>query len=110
MTCIADPGRYVYHPMLVDLLGESDREKLRFQVGRDEALIACQDTIPSLTELKRHVNINILTLSNGSFRLFLNLSKNQGVPCDGIFSSELFGSYKPSTNPHYTTFVYLLTR
>ncbi|KAG2357369.1 hypothetical protein BDR07DRAFT_1463565 [Suillus spraguei] len=82
MTCIADPGRYVYHPMLVDLLGESDREKLRFQVGRDEALIACQDTIPGLTELKRHVNINILTLSNGSFRLFLNL----------VIESPLYGS------------------
>jgi HAD superfamily hydrolase (TIGR01493 family) len=57
-------------------------------------LDAYQDTIPGLTELKRHVNI--LALSNGNFRLLLDLAKNQGVPWDGIFSSELFGSYKPN--------------
>lgn len=76
---------------LVDVWGESDREELTMIWHN---LDAYQDTIPGLTELKRHVNI--LALSNGNFRLLLDLAKNQGVPWDGIFSSELFGSYKPN--------------
>lgn len=76
---------------LVDVWGESDREELTLIWHN---LDAYQDTIPGLTELKRHVNI--LALSNGNFRLLLDLAKNQGVPWDGIFSSELFGSYKPN--------------
>lgn len=76
---------------LVDVWGESDREELTMIWHN---LDAYQDTIPGLTQLKRHVNI--LALSNGNFRLLLDLAKNQGVPWDGIFSSELFGSYKPN--------------
>lgn len=76
---------------LVNVWGESDREELTLIWHN---LDAYQDTIPSLTELKRHVNI--LALSNGNFRLLLDLAKNQGIPWDGIFSSELFGSYKPN--------------
>ncbi|KAG2357362.1 hypothetical protein BDR07DRAFT_373733 [Suillus spraguei] len=56
-------------------------------------LNAYQDTIPGLTELKPH-------------------AKNQGVPWDAIFSSELFGSYKPNKKvyqsilrPHKTAMV-----
>lgn len=76
---------------LVNVWGESDREELTLIWHN---LDAYQDTIPGLTELKRHVNI--LALSNGNFRLLLDLAKNQGIPWDGIFSSELFGSYKPN--------------
>lgn len=76
---------------LVNVWGESDREELTLIWHN---LDAYQDIIPGLTELKRHVNI--LALSNGNFRLLLDLAKNQGIPWDGIFSSELFGSYKPN--------------
>ncbi|KAG1730946.1 HAD-like domain-containing protein [Suillus paluster] len=69
----------------------SDREELTMIWHN---LDAYQDTIPGLTELKRHVYI--LALSNGNFKLLLDLAKNQGVPWDGIFSSEMFGSYKPN--------------
>lgn len=76
---------------MAEVWGESDRENLTMIWHN---LDAYQDTIPGLTELKRHVNI--LTLSNGNFRLLLDLAKNQGIPWDGIFSSEMFGSYKPN--------------
>ncbi|KAG0702574.1 HAD-like domain-containing protein [Suillus ampliporus] len=76
---------------LAEVWAESDREELTMIWHN---LDAYQDTIPGLTELKRHVYI--LALSNGNFRLLLDLAKNQGVPWDGIFSSEMFGSYKPN--------------
>lgn len=73
---------------LAEVWEESDRENLTMiwhnldgkdlQESRETNLtnhplmsIAYQDTIPGLTELKRHVNI--LTLSNGNFRLLLDL-------------------------------------
>ncbi|KAG2117520.1 HAD-like domain-containing protein [Suillus cothurnatus] len=90
---ITDTGRYAHHrprwSHLEDVWGESD---------------PYEDTIPGLTELKRYVNI--LALSNGNFRLLLDLAKNQGVPWDGIFSSELnkkvykSAAYHLSLPPH----------
>jgi hypothetical protein len=73
---------------MAEVWGESDREDLTMiwhnldgtylQESPETNLanhplmsIAYQDTIPGLTELKRHVNI--LTLSNGNFRLLLDL-------------------------------------
>ncbi|KAG2113224.1 HAD-like domain-containing protein [Suillus clintonianus] len=76
---------------LAEVWGDTDRKELTMIWHN---LDVYQDTIPGLTELKRHVNI--LALSNGNFRLLLDLAKNQGVPWDGIFSSENFGSYKPN--------------
>ncbi|KAG2113230.1 HAD-like domain-containing protein [Suillus clintonianus] len=76
---------------LAEIWGESNREELTMIWHN---LDAFQDTIPGLTELKRHVYI--LALSNGNFKLLLDLAKNQSIPWDGIFSSEMFGSYKPN--------------
>jgi hypothetical protein len=101
-------------------------------------LIAYEDTIPGLTELKRYVNI--LALSNGNFRSLLdlviesphyesNLSFNQRyrqrtkvfpgmvyfhLNCLGIAftssSPDVCAGTKRFTNPQHTTFLYLLTR
>jgi hypothetical protein len=73
---------------MAEVWGESDRETLTMiwhnldgmdlqespetnLTNHPLILIAYQDTIPGLTELKRHVNI--LALSNGNFRLLLDL-------------------------------------
>lgn len=76
---------------LGEIWGESDREELTMIWHN---LNVYQDTIPGLTELKNHVYI--LALSNGNLRLLLDSAKNQGLPWDGIFSAEMFGSYKPN--------------
>lgn len=76
---------------LAKIWGESDREELTMIWHN---LDAYQDTIPGLTELKNYVYI--LALSNGNFRLLLDSARNRGVPWDGIFSAEMFGSYKPN--------------
>ncbi|KAG2143576.1 HAD-like domain-containing protein [Suillus clintonianus] len=75
---------------LGEIWGESDREELTMIWHN---LNVYQDTIPGLTELKNHVYI--LALSNGNLRLLLDSAKNQDLPWDGIFSAEMFGSYKP---------------
>ncbi|KAG1744134.1 HAD-like domain-containing protein [Suillus paluster] len=68
--------------------GESDREDLTMIWHN------LTDTIPDLEKLECHVYI--LALSNGNLNLLLDLAKNQGVPWDGIFSSEMFVSCKPN--------------
>ncbi|KAF8121521.1 HAD-like domain-containing protein [Boletus edulis] len=57
-------------------------------------LDAYQDTIPGLTELGKLGTV--ACLSNGNFRLLLDLAKNKHLPWDGILSTEFFGVYKPT--------------
>ncbi|KAG1750028.1 uncharacterized protein EDB91DRAFT_1244618 [Suillus paluster] len=91
----------------------------------DNPLKAYQDTIPDLEKLKCHVYI--LVLSNGNLNLLLDLviepphyaasdlpqltlqAKNQGVPWDGIFSSEMFISCKPKNKEVYESAAYHLS-
>ena len=52
------------------------------------------DAAPALHALKAtHI---VGTLSNGNVRLLVDLAKHAGLPWDVVFSSELFGSYKPN--------------
>ena len=51
------------------------------------------DVKQGLYDLKEsHV---ITTLSNGNYKILLDLSKHAGLPWDCILSTELFGTYKP---------------
>lgn len=54
-----------------NLDGTNLQESAETNMTNTSISIAYQDTIPGLTELKRHVNI--LALSNGNFRLLLDL-------------------------------------
>ncbi|KAH7890319.1 HAD-like domain-containing protein [Phlebopus sp. FC_14] len=75
---------------LASVWDEDDRKKLTM-IWHD--LDTYEDTIPGLTELKKHGLV--VTLSNGNYRLLLDMAKNKGLPWDGILSTELFGAYKP---------------
>ncbi|KIJ64066.1 hypothetical protein HYDPIDRAFT_188175 [Hydnomerulius pinastri MD-312] len=75
---------------------ESERSSL-VTVWHD--LDAYEDSVPGLSELKKHGVV--VTLSNGNYRLLLDMvgipvAKNKGLPWDGILSTELFGVYKPT--------------
>ncbi|KAJ8597142.1 haloacid dehalogenase [Rhizopogon salebrosus TDB-379] len=87
---------------LADVWGEADREELTMIWHN---LDAYKDTIPGLTELKSHVNI--LAFSNGNFKLLLDLAKNKGLPWDGIFSSEMLGTYKPNKQAYQSALYHL---
>ena len=51
------------------------------------------DVKQGLYDLKEgHV---VTTLSNGNYKILLDLSKHAGLPWDCILSTELFGTYKP---------------
>ncbi|KAH7923364.1 haloacid dehalogenase [Leucogyrophana mollusca] len=51
------------------------------------------DTLEGLAKLKE--NAIIVTLSNGNFRLLLDMAKNAKLPWDAILSAEMFDTYKP---------------
>lgn len=51
------------------------------------------DSTPGLYALKKAVII--ATLSNGNVRLLVDMAKHADLPWDTVFSSELFGSFKP---------------
>ncbi|KAH7923361.1 haloacid dehalogenase [Leucogyrophana mollusca] len=51
------------------------------------------DSVEGLTELKKHKVV--ITLSNGNFRLLLDMAKHASLPWDAILSAEMFGVYKP---------------
>ncbi|OJA10723.1 hypothetical protein AZE42_04269 [Rhizopogon vesiculosus] len=87
---------------LADIWGESDREELTM-IWHD--LDVYEDTVPGLTELKSHVYI--LTLSNGNFKLLLDQAKKKGLPWDGIFSTEMFGTYKPNKHAYQSAAYHL---
>ncbi|KAJ7691132.1 haloacid dehalogenase [Mycena rosella] len=51
------------------------------------------DTVTGLYALKKQIIIS--TLSNGNIRLLVDMAKYADLPWDTVFSSELFGSFKP---------------
>ncbi|KAG1823898.1 HAD-like domain-containing protein [Suillus subaureus] len=91
--------------VLQDGEGTFNADIIHQQIMHSPCILDNIDTIPSLTELKHH--INILTLSNGNFRLLLDLAKNQGVPWDGIFTSKLSRSYKLNKKVYQSTAYHL---
>ncbi|KAJ7747128.1 HAD-like domain-containing protein [Mycena maculata] len=52
------------------------------------------DSIEGLCALKKQAII--ATLSNGNIRLLMDMAKHADLPWDAVFSSELFGSFKPN--------------
>ncbi|KIJ44126.1 hypothetical protein M422DRAFT_252621 [Sphaerobolus stellatus SS14] len=53
-----------------------------------------EDSSAGLAALKERVIIG--TLSNGNVRLLIDMAKSAQLPWDVVFSSQLFGSYKPN--------------
>ncbi|KAF9218471.1 haloacid dehalogenase [Gyrodon lividus] len=76
---------------LATVWGTSERDDL-VKIWHD--LDTYPDSVPGLTALKKHGVL--ITLSNGSYRLLLDMAKNKRLPWDGILSTELFGVYKPT--------------
>ncbi|MGI8305495.1 haloacid dehalogenase type II [Saccharopolyspora hattusasensis] len=56
------------------------------------------DSVPGLTELKRHFIIG--PLSNGHLALLTNMAKHAGLPWDVIIGSDVTRSYKPDRNAY----------
>jgi len=52
------------------------------------------DSVPGISRLKKKFVVS--TFSNGSFGLLVNLSKNAGLPWDGILCSDVFRAFKPA--------------
>jgi 2-haloacid dehalogenase len=59
------------------------------------------DSVPGLTELKRHFIIG--PLSNGHVALLTNMAKHAGLPWDVIIGSDVTRSYKPDPNAYLGT-------
>lgn len=56
-------------------------------------LLPWPDSVPGLNRLR--ARFIVATLSNGNISLLVEMARNAGLPWDCIFSSELFGHYKP---------------
>ncbi|KAJ3740295.1 haloacid dehalogenase [Lentinula detonsa] len=76
------------------------------------------DTLPGLRALKtKYVNdghnlleakpIILATLSNGNMRLLVDMAKHAQLPWDVIFSSALFGSFKPNPKTYLSALSHL---
>ncbi|KAJ7202086.1 HAD-like domain-containing protein [Mycena pura] len=72
------------------LLGEWERTTLNNAWHR---LHGWPDATNGISALKK--NVLVVALSNGNMRLLIDLAKFAHLPWDAIFSSELFGSFKP---------------
>ncbi|KAG8221746.1 haloacid dehalogenase [Butyriboletus roseoflavus] len=57
-----------------------------------------EDTIPGLAHLR--TSGIVVALSNGNYRLLLDMAKNKQLAWDGILSTEFFGVYKPTTQAY----------
>ncbi|KAJ7474836.1 HAD-like domain-containing protein [Mycena latifolia] len=71
-------------------LNQEEREKLNSAWHR---LHGWPDATPGLYALKKHALVG--ALSNGNVRLLVDMAKHTDLPWDFVFSSELFGSFKP---------------
>ncbi|KAJ7708252.1 haloacid dehalogenase [Mycena rosella] len=74
------------------LLNKEEREKLNSAWHR---LHGWPDATAGLYALKKQTIV--AALSNGNVRLLVDMAKHSDLPWDAVFSSELFGSYKPDT-------------
>ncbi|KAF5309567.1 hypothetical protein D9619_012321 [Psilocybe cf. subviscida] len=52
------------------------------------------DTVEGLTELRK--KLILAPLSNGNMRLLVDMARHANLPWDVVFSTELFGTYKPN--------------
>ncbi|KAJ7763148.1 HAD-like domain-containing protein [Mycena maculata] len=72
------------------LLNKAERERLNSGWHR---LHGWPDSTEGLYALKKQMIVT--ALSNGNVRLLVDMAKFTDLPWDAVFSSELFGSYKP---------------
>ncbi|KAH0826385.1 HAD-like domain-containing protein [Lanmaoa asiatica] len=87
---------------LATVWDESARNEL-VQVWHD--LDVYEDTVPGLAELRK--SGIVVALSNGNYRLLLDLAKNKQLPWDGILSAEFFGVYKPTRQAYLSAAYHL---
>jgi len=73
------------------LWNEQTRQELNLVWHR---LKGWPDVVDGLNSLKKQAII--ATLSNGNIRLLVDMAKAANLPWDVIFSSELFGTFKPN--------------
>ncbi|KAJ6502821.1 HAD-like domain-containing protein [Mycena vitilis] len=92
----------MHREILEDILAtpqwKSFREKLTTEARSELNLVwhrlhGWPDSTPGLYALKKEAII--ATLSNGNIRLLIDMAKFADLPWDTVFSSELFGSFKP---------------
>lgn len=83
---------------VADAVGESDRARL---VRAWHRLPAWPDSEELLTRVRSRYTV--VALSNGGFRLLVDLAKAAGLPFDAIVSAELARGYKPAPAPYLTT-------
>lgn len=82
----------------LDTADPSDVDRLNRAWHR---LPAWPDSVPGLTELKRHFIIG--PLSNGHTALLTNMAKHAGLPWDVIIGSDITRAYKPDPNAYLRT-------
>jgi 2-haloacid dehalogenase len=58
------------------------------------------DSVPGITELKRHVIVG--PLSNGNTALLVDMAKFAGLPWDVVLGSDVSGAYKPDPAAYQT--------
>ncbi|KAJ7582081.1 haloacid dehalogenase [Mycena floridula] len=80
---------------LAPSLNDNERSHLNLVWHR---LNGWPDAVQGLYEMKKHAII--ATLSNGNVRLLVDMAKHADLPWDTVFSSELFGPYKPAPQPY----------
>ncbi|KIK94137.1 hypothetical protein PAXRUDRAFT_33697 [Paxillus rubicundulus Ve08.2h10] len=83
---------------LASIRGDSERDHL---VKIWHNLDTYTDSVPGLAALKQYGVV--VTLSNGSYRLLLDMAKNKQLPWDGILSTDSFGAYKPTKQAYLST-------
>lgn len=79
-------------------VGEPDRQRL---VRAWHHLPAWPDSVELLERLRRRYTV--VALSNGGFRLLVDLVKAARLPFDAICSAELARAYKPARSPYLVT-------
>ncbi|KAH7908286.1 HAD-like domain-containing protein [Hygrophoropsis aurantiaca] len=87
---------------LASIWGETDRNNLTMIWHH---LDGVYHVLEALTELRKHKVV--VTLSNGNFRLLLDMAKHAHLPWDAILSAEMFGVYKPGREAYIKTAYHL---
>ncbi|KAJ7457261.1 haloacid dehalogenase [Mycena galericulata] len=87
----------MHREILEDLLESPQWKHLGAVLDKDERtkLNSAWHRLHGLYALKKH--LIVAALSNGNVKLLVDMAKFTDLPWDVVFSSELFGSYKPDT-------------
>ncbi|KAJ6531370.1 HAD-like domain-containing protein [Mycena vulgaris] len=98
----------IHREILEDMLRSPEWSHFGAQLDKDERgrlntawhrLHGWPDVTTGLYALKHHKII--AALSNGNVRLLVDMAKHTDLPWDVVFSSELFGSFKPDSKVYH---------